>query len=165
MAVVPDLAWSLDGDDAYAVVVDFPADLPESDDEPLPDDVERYSWWSVWRRAALLVVVAAALAAGIVFVLHDWREWVPTATAPQSPTADSAAFLKEEEVPNSAPDPDPNSAANPEVCRYIRAGRTVQQTIEDEQHDNSLTPEQARAYVDASVNAYCPELSGSAARH
>jgi hypothetical protein len=154
MAVTPDLAWSLDTEDA---VLDFPADRQElDDDEQVP--VGRYSWWLVWRRAVLLVVVAAALGAGLVFVARDWHELVPTAVAPQSSTPDSAAFLREEAGL-------PSTFYGPDVCAYIAAGRTVQEAVESTQQNGSLTQAQARAEVNEAIKTYCPEMSASATRH
>lgn len=138
-AVAPDLAWSLAGD---AGVLDFP--LEPRDDAP----GARYSWWSVWRRAVLLVVVSAALAAGLVFGLRGWHEPV-TAAAPQSPSVDSDPFLKEEAGL-------PTTFYGPDVCAYIAAGRTVQQAVESTQQNSSLTLEQARAEVTAAIKTYCP---------
>jgi hypothetical protein len=151
MAVAPDLAWSLDGEDA---VLDFPADRPEPDAEPALG--ERYSWWLVWRRAVLLVVVAAALAAGLVyagnFVHLPARHDAAPAPAPPSwmaPTGDAVQ----------------DGSHDPIVCTYIRAGHTVQEAVEAGQDGGAIPLEFARAYVTAAIDAYCPEMSASATRH
>lgn len=146
MGVVPDLAWSLDsGGD----VVDFPEDdVPEPDDEPVLSG--RYSWWLVWLRAVLLVVVAAALGAGIVFVLHGWHAPTPAA-APQSSSPDSAAFLKEEAgvmFYNSK-----------DICSSIAAGHTPQQLeaqMVAPDYQGWPTLEQARDYINEAIRTDCP---------
>jgi hypothetical protein len=159
-AAAPDLAWSLEGDDNAEL--DFGADLPRSvaggefsppEGEPLPDDDEqapgeRYSWGLVWLRAALIVVVAAALAAVLVSSVKPDRH---ESAAPQSTSPDSAAFLREAAAPAVQ-----DAYHDPEVCAYIRAGHTVQQAIEVGQRNGWVTLEQARAYVAAAVSAYCP---------
>lgn len=141
VAVAPDLAWSLDGDDA---VLDFPADWPEPDAELAPE--ERYSWGEVWRNAVLLIVVAAALAmlaAALVSVMLENHESVAAAPPPPAPAVQ-----------------DPSH--DPVVCMYIAAGHTVQQAVKSAQQNSSLTLEQARAYVAAGIAAYCPARAGSA---
>jgi hypothetical protein len=150
-AVVPDLAWSLDSGD----VVDFP-ELPEPDNEELAP-VGRYPWWLVWLRAVLLVVVAAALGAGIVFVLRGWHAPAPAA-APQSSSPDSAAFLKEEADL-------PSTFYAHDVCAYIRSGRTVQEAVEATQENGSLRLGEARAEVTAAIKSDCPEMAASATGH
>jgi hypothetical protein len=155
LAVVPDLAWSLDSGD----VVDFPEDLPEPDNEELAP-VGRYSWWLVWLRAVLLVMVATALGAGIVFVMRGWHAPAPAA-APQSTSPDTDAFLREAAGPPFPDDP----SRDPEVCAYIRAGHSVQEAVEAGQDGGAVPLEFARAYVTTAINAYCPEISASAAPH
>jgi hypothetical protein len=143
MAVTPELAWSLAGDDA---VLDFPDDQPESDDDAQVLG-ERYGWWLVWRRAVLLVVVAAALAAVLVYV-GNFAHLPRRHAAAQSPTPDSAAFLKEEaELPSTF--------YGPEVCGDIAAGDTVQQIV-DAIQNSPLTLEQLRAEVNTAIQTYCP---------
>lgn len=145
MAVAPDLAWSLDSGD----VVDFPEDRPE------PDDDEqvlggRYSWWLVWLRAALLVVVAAALGAGILFVARDWHAPAPAA-APQSSSPDSDPFLREEAgvmFYNSE-----------DICSSIAAGHTPQQLeaqMVAPDYQGWPTLEQARDYINEAIRTDCP---------
>jgi hypothetical protein len=137
MAAAPELAWSLDADDA---VLDFPADQPEpDDDEQAPGG--RYSWCVAWRRAVLLVVAGAALAAALVSSMGNRNESAPV-TAAQSSSADSDPFLREE--------------AGLDVCAYIRSGSTTQQTVEATMQNSSLTLDQARAEVTAAINTYCP---------
>jgi hypothetical protein len=154
-AALPDLAWSLDGDDA---VLDFPADWPEPDNDE-PDQGEHYGWWLVWLRAALLVVVAAALAAGLVFVLRGWHASAPvTAAASQSPTPNSSdPFLKEEAgvmFYNSE-----------DICSSIAAGHTPQQLeaqMGAPDYQGWPTLEQARDYINEAIRTHCP---ASATRH
>jgi hypothetical protein len=101
----------------------------------------------VWLRAVLLVMVATALGAGIVFVMRGWHAPAPAA-APQSTSPDSAAFLKEEAL-LALPFYGPN------VCSYIRSGHTAQQAVEATQQNSSLTLEQARAEVNEAIRTYC----------
>lgn len=149
-AGVPELAWSLAGDDD---VLDFPDDPLEPGCAEQPLGV-RYGWGAVCRRAVLLVVSGAAVAAGLVSAMPA-PEVVPSA-APTS-SSDSDPFVKEEEAAGAGPSNDPD------VCAYIRAGNTPQQTAEAEMHNSSLTLAQARAYVDEAIRVYCPEISASAA--
>jgi hypothetical protein len=169
-AAAPDLAWSLDGDDA---VLDFPADQPQPDDDE-PAAGERYSWWLVWRYAALLVVVAAALAAVLVSV-RDRRE-VPSTPAVAPPPTVAAPPTVYPRAPAAAPvDPDSvfltelgiagipvtntTAAVNGGrgVCADIAAGGTPQQEVQVVVRNNSLvTPAEARMYIAAAIDAYCP---------
>jgi hypothetical protein len=151
-AAAPDLAWSQVGDNAE---LDFCADPPRSvataefsavEDEP----VGRYSWWLVWLRAVLLVVGAAALAAALVFVLRGWHAPAPAA-APQSPSADSDPFLREEAgvmFYNSE-----------DICRSIAAGHTPQQLeaqMVAPDYQGWPTLAQARDYINEAIRTHCP---------
>lgn len=150
-AVAPDLAWSLAGD---AGVLDFP--LEPRDAEP----GARYSWWSVCRRAVLLMVVAAALAAGLVFGLRGWHESAPITAAPQSPSADSDPFSREEAgLPFRLT---PYGAEG--ACISIAGGTTPEQ-LEAQMVAAAWRPvtlEEARDYVNAAIRTHCPEKSGLA---
>lgn len=132
LAVVPDLAWSLE------TQIESPDadELLGVDDEQVPG--ERYGWGEVWRNAVLLVVVAAALAV-LAAVLTSMRE-------------------NHESAPAAIP-PAPKGAV---VCNYIGAGYTPQQIIEGFIQNGPMTPEDARAQVAAAIAADCPATEGLA---
>lgn len=141
LAVTPDLAWSLAGEDS---VLEFPADrLEPDDDEQTPD--ERYSWWLAWRNAVLLVVVAAALAvlAAVLTSMREDHESAAAAALPAAPAVQDPSF-------------------DPVVCLYIKAGHTPQQAVESAQQNSSLTLAEARKYVAVAMAAYCPAAEGLA---
>jgi hypothetical protein len=100
-AAAPDLAWSLDGDD----------------DEQAP--AERYSWGLVWRNAALLVVVAAALAAVLVSVMRDRHE------SAQSSTVGNPTVARPATAVTSPPTPTPKAAPPTTVTVTASPSKTV----------------------------------------
>jgi Protein of unknown function (DUF732) len=142
-AAAPELAWSLEDDDeAIHHVTDLRKVAGHEAFSPDLDDAgERYSWWEVWRNAALLVLVAAALAvlaAVLTSVTLEDHEPAPAVAPP-------AAAVK-----------DPS---HDDVCTAIAGGTTPEQLeaqMVAPQQNSSLTLDQARDYVNTAIKAYCP---------
>ncbi|BBX74415.1 DUF732 domain-containing protein [Mycobacterium shinjukuense] len=134
------------------------------------------SWRSTMGRAAALLLVGLGLAGAII--AGHWaltRSPTPTEAAPPpvGPTASATSSASAATI-SSTPDQDGQyiqalndrgiSVANPEaaihngkvVCQNIRQGMTVAQVVAEFRASNPALSDDATAYVDISIRAYCP---------
>lgn len=165
-AAAPDLAWSLSSDE--------PEVLSPG------DPVERYGWGLVWRNAALLVVAAVLAAALLVFLgdRHEPPSAAAAAPAPASTPMPTMGLAADADAPTTVPAQPQSGPADRlflaelaragipvyfssvsigdghQVCENIAAGETPQQQVPLFLYGR--TAEQARAYVAAAIDAYCP---------